>query len=96
MFRALCWAYPVADGIIDTPAWEAYREAVDDIKYATVMRRLAREAKKSKDVNVNYLGRAALAWIAEIDGERSDMKYIRYELVERILKLMNALGKEAL
>ena len=96
MFRALCWAYPVADGIIDTPAWEAYREAVDDIKYATVMRRLAREAKKSKDVNVSYLGRAALAWIAELDGERSDMKYVRLELVERILKLMKALGKETL
>ncbi len=96
MFRALCWAYPVADGIIDTPAWEAYREAADDLKYATVMRRLAREAKKSKDINVVYLGRAALAWIAEIDGERSDMKYIRLELVDRILKLMKALGKETL
>ena len=96
MFRALCWAYPAGDGIIDTPAWEGYREAVDDLKYATVMRRLAREAKKSKDINVAYLGRAALAWIGELDGERSDMKYVRYELIERILKLMKALGKEVL
>lgn len=96
MFRALCWAYPAADGIIDTPAWEAYREAVDDLKYATVMRRLAREAKASKDVDVAYLGRAALAWIAELDGERSDLKYVRLELIDRILKLMKALGKEEL
>ena len=96
MFRCLCWAYPAADRIIDTIAWEGWREALDDLRYATVMRRLAREAKASKDVNVSYLGRAALAWIGELDAERSDMKYIRLEIIDRTLKLMKALGKEVL
>ena len=96
MFRCLCWAYPAADGIVATPAWEAYREAADDLRYATVMMDLAREAKASQDVNASYVGRAALAWIAQTDAERADMDYMRLETVRRILGLMKALGKEEL
>ena len=96
MFRCLCWAYPAADGIVATPAWEAYREAADDLRYATVMMDLAREAKASPDVNASYVGRAALAWIAQTDAERADMDYMRLETVRRRLGLMKALGKEEL
>ena len=32
--------YPTADGVIDTLAWEGFREAVDDVRYLTTLEKL--------------------------------------------------------
>jgi len=36
-FRDHVFAYPTANGVINTIAWEGFREAVDDVKYLTTL-----------------------------------------------------------
>jgi len=36
-FRDHCFAYPTVDGVIDTIAWEGFREGVDDVRYITTL-----------------------------------------------------------
>ena len=35
--RNLEWTYPTTNGVVDTLQWEGYREAVDDIRYASTL-----------------------------------------------------------
>ncbi len=37
IYRDHLFTYPTIDGVIDTIAWEGFREAVDDIKYLTTL-----------------------------------------------------------
>lgn len=92
--RGLMIAYPAAEGLIDTLAWEGTREAVDDIRYGTLLKQLAEKARKSDDVDVRYLGLAAATWIGQVDFERSSLDSLRQEMIERILALQSRLGKE--
>ena len=39
-FRDHNLTYPTADGVIDTLAWEGFREAVDDVRYLTTLEKL--------------------------------------------------------
>jgi hypothetical protein len=39
-FRDHNITYPTADGVIDTLAWEGFREAVDDVRYLTTLEQL--------------------------------------------------------
>lgn len=92
--RGLMIVYPQDDGIIDTLAWEGVREAVDDIRYGTLLKQLAEKARKSADIDTSYAGRAALTWVAQVDFQRSSLESLRLETVNRILDLMTRLEKE--
>ena len=92
--RGLMLAYPADHDIIDTLAWEGCREAVDDIRYATLLRQLATEAIASGDIDTIYAGRAALSWVAQVDHRRSSLESLRLEMVNRILGLQSRLAKE--
>jgi hypothetical protein len=35
--RGFAWAYPTSNGVVDTLQWEGYREAVNDIRYASTL-----------------------------------------------------------
>ena len=35
--RNMMWTYPTSNGVVDTLQWEGYREAVDDIRYASTL-----------------------------------------------------------
>jgi hypothetical protein len=35
--RNLEWTYPTSSGVVDTLQWEGYREAVNDIRYASTL-----------------------------------------------------------
>lgn len=37
IYRDHVFAYPTVDGVIDTLAWEGFREGVDDVRYITTM-----------------------------------------------------------
>ncbi len=45
--------YPTADGVIDTIAWEGFREAVDDVRYINTLENTikARPAAQARDAN---------------------------------------------
>ncbi len=86
--------YPADHDILDTLAWEGCREAVDDIRYATLLRQLAEKARASDDLNTVYAGRAALTWVAQVDHRRSSLESLRLEMASRILDLQSRLEKE--
>ncbi len=91
--RGLMIVYPADHDIIDTLAWEGCREAVDDIRYATLLRQLAEKARASGDTETVYAGRAALAWVAQVDHRRSSLESLRLEMVRRILDIQALLAK---
>lgn len=91
--RSLTMCYMGDRQVIDTLQWEGFREAIDDIRYGTLLKSLAIEASHSKDVDTMYLGRAALSWLAQVPYESCALNTLRLETVDKILKLRQALGK---
>ncbi len=92
-YKPMVFAYGCYDGVIDTIQWEGYREGIDDIRYATLLRSLANEAIQSKDVNIRHKGGVALQFMAEIDKESDNLNKIRLEMIRHILNLKDALAK---
>ena len=86
-YKPMVFAYGTGDGVIDTLGWEGFREGLDDIRYATLMSAMAREAQKSADIETRYLGGKALAYLAAFDRERGDQNAARAEMVKYILDL---------
>ncbi len=73
--------YPTADGIIDTLAWEGFREAVDDIRYASTLALAIRD-------NPNHpQAAAAKAFLDGITGKEPDLDALRRDIISWILKL---------
>jgi hypothetical protein len=48
-YRDLAFAYPTADGVIDTIAWEGFREGIDDVRYVGALARLLTPGKVHDD-----------------------------------------------
>lgn len=52
-------AYPTANGVIDTIAWEGFREAIDDVRYLTTLEKYANLARQSSDPKRRDTGKQA-------------------------------------
>ena len=83
-FRDHNFVYPTADGVIDTVAWEGYREAINDIRYATTLREAALAARNAGKAQ---LANQAEQWLNGIDAEHADLDVIRSQMIVWILKL---------
>ncbi len=92
-YKPMVFVYGTADGVIDTLQWEGFREGVDDIRYATLMMALAREAEKSPDIEVRYLAGKAKLLLARFDKKTGDLNAVRGEMIGFIERLRTALGK---
>ena len=46
--RDLTFAYPTSHGVVDTIAWEGYREGIDDIRYGSTLNLVIQNADQSK------------------------------------------------
>ena len=80
--------FPVQDGVLDTCAWEAYREGIDDIRYLSLLNLRATAAMKSSDATLARKGRAELAWLLSVDSESdTDLNALRREVAKRIQTL---------
>ncbi len=90
-YRPMVFAYGVYRGVIDTIQWEGYREGIDDIRYATVLKRLAKQATRSPDLATRYAGNQALQYMALISRTDGDLQAVRYEMVRRIMALREML-----
>ena len=84
--------YPTADGVIDTIAWEALRDSFDDVRYLTLLRRLARVALRSGKRDLGRLGASAIAWAELIDPDAIDFDDLRTEAARRIRSLRDGLA----
>ena len=93
LYKPMVVSYLNAGGLVETLAYSGFREGVDDIRYATYLKRLCQEAEASEEVETKLLGRKAMQYIALIPRTRMDLNVVRSEMVNHILKLREALGK---
>ncbi len=87
-FRGFAMTYGTRDGVIDTLQWEGVREAVDDVRYATLLRQLAHAALAADGIDARYTARRALSWLERLDERTADLNAVRLEMIEWILALM--------
>jgi len=90
-FRSFNMIYPGTEGPIETIQWEGLREAVDDVRYATLLRQLATKAIATGKVDNIYQGRLALLWLETLDAKTADLNAVRMEMISYILKLKSLL-----
>ena len=90
-YRAHTIAYPTIDGVIDTIAWEGYREGVDDVRYVTTLEKAIEKAKNSNDEKLKRAAAAAEHYLrglkTENEIEEGDLDRIRKQMIEHILAL---------
>ena len=86
-YRSFNMIYPASDGPVNTLEFEAFREAIDDVKYATLLKELAAEAIESGNVDNIYAGKAALQWLIQVDPKTCDLNALRLEMIDKILEL---------
>ena len=86
-YKPMVYAYGISTGVIDTLAWEGFREGIDDIRYATLLSSLAHRAQASGDVATRRVGEKALMYLALLDRERADLNEVRLEMSRFILQL---------
>ena len=78
--------------MIDTVAWEALRESFDDVRYLTLLRRLARIALRSGSRDLVRLGKSATAWAELIDPDAADFDDLRAGAARWISRLRGGLA----
>ena len=78
------FAYPTLDGVIDTLAWEGFREAVDDVRYAATLLAVAEQAKR--DPARHAQAEAAEEWMRTVDTQ-GDLDELRRHIVDLIVEL---------
>ena len=91
-FRDHNFTYPTTDKPVDTIAFAGYREAIDDVKYATTLRLFIEKAKKSQNPETVKLALTAQKYLERLDTRR-DLDTIRKEIIDYILKLQKKTGK---
>ncbi|WP_309121094.1 hypothetical protein [Paenibacillus sp.] len=93
-FRALNLVYPTKTDIIDTLAWEGFREGIDDIRYATKLKQLAADAAASGDPERAAAANKALTWLEATDERSTNADLIRLEMIHHITKLIDLADAE--
>jgi len=90
-YRAHTIAYPTVDGVIDTIAWEGYREGVDDVRYVTTLQRAIEQAQKQQDSTRKRHAAAAERYLHRlktgVEIESGDLDAIRKEIIEHVVNL---------
>lgn len=97
-YRDHMFAYPTADGVIDTIAWEGFREAVDDVRYLTTLENYTNMALRSRNLKLRQLGKKAglfLDAVRQSVVQAADMPIdpdaIRHQVIDQILSLKQVL-----
>ena len=85
--RASAMAYPTADSYINTIAWEGFREAIDDVRYATTLRLAIEKAKKGSDDAKRQRALAAEKYLNDLDVSGGNLDAIRETIVSYILAI---------
>jgi hypothetical protein len=93
-FRQFNLVYPTTEGVIDTLAWEGFREGIDDIRYATKLKQEAQRAIASGNVKAMHAAKKALMWLELLDDKTADLSAARAEIIEYILKIQAAMQEK--
>ena len=87
VYRPMMFVYGVGNGCLDTIQWEGFREGLDDIRYATLLKRLAMPLVDSKNIDGRYVAKKALQYLSDLDHDNYDLTTVRLEMIRHILKL---------
>ena len=87
-YKSMNFVYGHGDGVLDTLAWEAFREGMDDIRYATKLQQLARPLIGNKSYPAHAAAKKALKLLAEMDSDSFDLATARLEMINHIMILM--------
>lgn len=90
LYKPMTLAYPTREGLVDTLAWEGFREAVDDIRYATKFMQEAERCKESTNLETRYLGRQAMMWWTDQKATEVNLNTLRNEMISYIMKMRDA------
>ncbi|MBT4817943.1 MAG: hypothetical protein HON70_19715, partial [Lentisphaerae bacterium] len=80
-YRDHNFTYPTVDGIVDTLAWEGFREGVDDVRYVTTLEQAISHASGRK----RALADQAQLWLKKLDGKSADLYATRAAMAEWIV-----------
>lgn len=86
-YRDHVFAYPTIDGVIDTIAWEGYREGIDDLRYLSALQGAIKTGKQSRDEKLRQTATQAAEYLEKLDVEKGNLDTIRSEMIDFILKL---------
>jgi hypothetical protein len=92
--RSRSLVYPTATGWIGTLAWEAIREAIDDVRYFTLLNESIARCRASSTPLVVIEGRRAALWLHRAEVGRANLDTLRLDAIAWILKLRAALAIE--
>ena len=86
----LAFVIGTADGVVDTPSWEGYREGIDDVRYATKLRQEIIKTRNGGDKEKITIANEADAWLGQINVHKPgfDPGWTRLQVIEWILKLI--------
>lgn len=93
LYRPMVISYADSKGLMETIQYAGFREACDDIRYATYLRQLADESIAKGDVDARLLAKKARMYLAMLNRDSVDLNLARLEMIEYILKMREALGK---
>lgn len=88
-FRAFNLVYPTKTNVIDTIAWEGYREGIDDIRYATKLKQVAADALSSGVPERITAANQALNWLESVDERSTNQDLLRLEMIRHILHMLD-------
>ena len=90
-YRDHNFAYPAVGKPIDTIQFEGWREAVDDVRYATT---LANAIKAALATDPQHkLATESRRWLDGITGYEPDLDHVRTEMIRRIDELTQAIRR---
>ena len=93
-FRNFNLVYPTQTDVIDTIAWEGFREGIDDVRYATKLKQLAADATASGKPDLVAAAQGAVHWLEAVDEHTANPDVLRLEMIRHILRLHDLLCKE--
>lgn len=88
-YRSFGFVYPTQTDVIDTLAWEGFREGIDDIRYATKLKMVAEDALASADPARIAAANKALDWLEDTDERSISSDLLRLEIIYYIMKLLD-------
>lgn len=94
IFRNQVFAYPTSNGIINTIAFEGFREGIDDVRYLTLLRSLLEESFAIKNWDAIYASKKGVAVFELLNTSKMDLDLMRMEVADHIVTIMKRLGKE--
>jgi hypothetical protein len=72
---------------VDTLAWEGFREAVDDIRYFTLLMTEVQRCKQSPNLATRQKAAQVLMWWADQKSTEVNLETLRMEIINYVAQL---------